>query len=113
MLASTRPQAVRREIRILPPKGTASSGDRAGSSGSLGKPLPKRKVLYALPSLDVKPLLADVRVASHLWQTSKVTPPGKVRDANRPANLKIIAEHLGLSVAAISRVLNGAPAAKS
>src|SRR6201996_5748665 len=49
----------------------------------------------------------------HLWQTSNVPLPSKGRDANRPASLKIIAEHLGLSVAAISRVLNGAPAAKS
>lgn len=37
-------------------------------------------------------------------------PKGRER---RPASLKMIAEHLGLSVAAISRVLNGAPAAKS
>lgn len=42
-----------------------------------------------------------------------VTFPSKGRDPNRPASLKMIAEHLGLSVAAISRVLNGAPAAKS
>jgi len=49
----------------------------------------------------------------HLWQTSNVPLPSKGRDANRPASLKIIAEHLGLSVAAISRVLNGVPAAKS
>src|ERR1700749_2148220 len=49
----------------------------------------------------------------HLWQTSNVPLPSKGRDGNRQASLKIIAEDLGLSVAAISRVLNGAPAAKS
>jgi LacI family transcriptional regulator len=42
-----------------------------------------------------------------------VTLPGKEHDRRRPASLKMIAEHVGLSVAAISRVLNGAPAAKS
>jgi LacI family transcriptional regulator len=42
-----------------------------------------------------------------------VAQSSKDRDPGRPASLKIIAEHLGLSVAAISRVLNGAPAAKS
>ena len=33
--------------------------------------------------------------------------------SNKPASLQVIADHLGLSPAAISRVLNGAPAAKS
>jgi len=70
-------------------------------------------MFYALSTLDVKQFLRDVRPASSLWHTSNVTLPSKGRDANRPASLKIIAEHLGLSVAAISRVLNGAPAAKS
>jgi LacI family transcriptional regulator len=69
--------------------------------------------LYALPCLDVKLLIRDVSFARVLWQTSVVPQPSKARDANRPASLKIIAQHLGLSVAAISRVLNGAPAAKS
>jgi LacI family transcriptional regulator len=69
--------------------------------------------LYALAQLDVKPDVRDVRNAANLWQTSKVTQPSKERDSRRPASLKMIAEHLGLSVAAISRVLNGAPAAKS
>lgn len=69
--------------------------------------------MYALAELDVKAYMRDVRIAANLWQTSEVTLPNKERDARRPASLKIIAEHLGLSVAAISRVLNGAPAAKS
>jgi LacI family transcriptional regulator len=42
-----------------------------------------------------------------------VSLPGKPHERRRPASLKMIAEHVGLSVAAISRVLNGAPAAKS
>src|SRR5579875_1507454 len=42
-----------------------------------------------------------------------VTLPGNNQYRRRPASLKMIAEHVGLSVAAISRVLNGAPAAKS
>jgi len=46
-----------------------------------------------------------------IWHTSYVTS-NKARGP-KPASLKMIAEHVGLSVAAISRVLNGAPAAKS
>jgi hypothetical protein len=50
-----------------------------------------------------------------------MTPPKKhiaknaTTTASRPAavGLKSLAEHLGLSVASISRVLSGAPAAKS
>jgi LacI family transcriptional regulator len=37
----------------------------------------------------------------------------KVRQPGAPVSLATLSEHLGLSVAAISRVLNGAPAAKS
>jgi DNA-binding LacI/PurR family transcriptional regulator len=48
-----------------------------------------------------------------MWHTSKVSSNAKGRETARPASLKVIAEHVGLSVAAISRVLNGAPAAKS
>ena len=75
--------------------------------------MPKPTVFYALPCLDVKQFLRDVKFESPLWHTSNVTLSPKGTDAKRPASLKMIAEHLGLSVAAISRVLNGAPAAKS
>jgi DNA-binding LacI/PurR family transcriptional regulator len=47
-----------------------------------------------------------------VWDNSRVSSPQKP-GARRPASLQMIADHLGLSPAAISRVLNGAPAAKS
>jgi len=53
-----------------------------------------------------------MHVSASVWDNSEVSgvpkPPAK-----RPASLKMIADHLGLSPAAISRVLNGVPAAKS
>lgn len=48
-----------------------------------------------------------------LCQTAKVTGNPKPGAPKRPASLQMIADHLGLSAAAVSRVLNGAPAAKS
>lgn len=39
--------------------------------------------------------------------------PGKTRQPGAPASLATLSQHLGLSVAAISRVLNRTPAAKS
>ncbi len=48
-----------------------------------------------------------------LWHTSNVTLPSKGRDANRPASLKIIAEHLGPVGRGHLARFNGAPAAKS
>ena len=47
-----------------------------------------------------------------VWDNLRVSSPQK-SDARRPASLQMIADHLGLSPAAISRVLNGVPAAKS
>ena len=59
----------------------------------------------------------------HPWQTPKVRRPndhatkphsaGPVSSPNSPVSLKVLAEHLGLSIAAVSRVLNAAPAAQS
>ena len=49
-----------------------------------------------------------MHVSASVWDNSEVSgvpkPPAK-----RPASLKMIADHLGLSPAAISRVLNGVP----
>lgn len=55
-----------------------------------------------------------LRLLDHfLCQTLGVTPPRKPDGTPKPASLQVIANHLGLSPAAISRVLNHSPAAKS
>jgi len=56
-----------------------------------------------------KEFLKGVRV----WQTLFVPMNAKQAPKKKPASLQMIADHLGLSAAAISRVLNRAPAAKS
>jgi LacI family transcriptional regulator len=53
-------------------------------------------------------MLFQGRVCDNSW-VSGANKPG----TRRPASLQVIADHLGLSAAAISRVLNGAPAARS
>jgi LacI family transcriptional regulator len=48
-----------------------------------------------------------------LWQTSLVSANAKQGLTHKPTSLKMVAEHVGLSSAAVSRVLNGSPAAES
>jgi DNA-binding LacI/PurR family transcriptional regulator len=48
-----------------------------------------------------------------LWQTSLVSASAKHGPIQKPTSLKMVAEEVGLSSAAVSRVLNGSPAAKS
>ena len=48
-----------------------------------------------------------------VWQTAEVKESKKSVTPKKPVSLQTLAEHLGLSPAAISRVLNGAPAAQS
>ena len=48
-----------------------------------------------------------------LWQTSLLSGNTKHLPLHKPASLKMVAEKVGLSSAAVSRVLNGSPAAKS
>jgi DNA-binding LacI/PurR family transcriptional regulator len=58
-----------------------------------------------------------LRRATHrpacLWQTSLLSGNAKYVPLHKPASLKMVAEKVGLSLAAVSRVLNGSPAAKS
>lgn len=49
---------------------------------------------------------------ARLWETSLVTGTAK-HDVQKRISLKMVAEKVGLSTAAVSRVLNGSPAAKS
>ncbi len=48
-----------------------------------------------------------------MWQTSLVGASAKHDTGEKPTSLKMVAEKVGLSSAAVSRVLNGSPAAKS
>jgi LacI family transcriptional regulator len=50
---------------------------------------------------------------ARLWQTSLVSGNAKHEPPHKPVSLKMVAEKVGLSSAAVSRVLNGSPAAKS
>jgi DNA-binding LacI/PurR family transcriptional regulator len=58
-------------------------------------------------------LSAAKRLGADLWQTSQVSGSTKHETVHKPVSLKTVAERVGLSSAAVSRVLSGAPAAKS
>jgi hypothetical protein len=45
-------------------------------------------------------------------RTKKSVAPELKTKEHKPAGLKVLSDHLGLSMAAISRVLSGAPAAR-
>jgi DNA-binding LacI/PurR family transcriptional regulator len=53
------------------------------------------------------------RSKAALWQTSFLSGNTKHDPIRKPISLKMVAELVGLSSAAVSRVLNGSPAAKS
>ena len=48
-----------------------------------------------------------------MWETSLVTGTQKHESVEKRISLKMVADKVGLSTAAVSRVLNGSPAAKS
>jgi len=57
--------------------------------------------------------LPPERSNAPLWQTALLSGNPKHDPIRKPVSLKMVAERVGLSSAAVSRVLNGSPAAKS
>jgi DNA-binding LacI/PurR family transcriptional regulator len=76
---------------------------------SLATPVPNFATLDTCSESEHVPDLAAI----YLMSKRKIHPSGAVQDAPNPLSLRELAEHLGLSSATVSLVINRSPAAKS